>query len=110
MDWANPSFKRQRLAWLVAFVILAVATAYSFYTVSNEAHNRTADIREATRQAFVDGCERGNELRQAMTRTVLIFVPRDHPRVKNNPQALAALDKALDQFKPVNCSKVGPKD
>lgn len=98
-----------RGAQITAFIVVVGLSFYSVARIQDESQQRTKAVAEATQKAFEDSCVRGNDLRQAMSRTILIFVPRDNPRVRENPEVLAALDKALDQFKPVNCSKVGPE-
>lgn len=103
--------KRRHLLPLAGYLILALATAWSFKT-ADDARDRVAD---QTRSALIAGCERANDNRQAIIGLVAQTVPPQRSVEKGliteqrRQDAIAFAELTERELAPVDCVAAYPQ-
>ena len=115
MGWgyAIHHFYQRRHIALLAYLVLAGFTIFAFAAERNHSNENRRALAEETRQTLLKGCERQNELRDALRRiirqsngTIKLYVEAGTITPEQGKRAYAQNVQAIRVLADTNCSKL----
>lgn len=102
----------RRHSYVISYLILAAAFAYSINSVRNEGVDRRTEIVNATQKVILDSCERGNDTRGLLRDLILegqgqlkLYLKDGVLTQAQYSRAIAANENAAKKLADVDCAK-----
>lgn len=93
--YAIHQFYQRRHIPLVAFLVLAIATGYSFKLERDHSNQSRRELATQTRQVLYQSCLRGNQLRSTLQHIILNGIPQTRQYVKDGTITQAQANRSI---------------
>lgn len=111
--WAN--FYQRRHLPVFAYLLLAGFTIYAFSVERDHSNQNRAELAKQTRVVLIRGCERQNQLRNALSGitkqsigTIKLYVKDGTITPAQGDRSLAQIHTTLRVLRPTDCAKAYP--
>lgn len=115
LRYAVHRFYQRRHVPLIAYLVLAFMTGYSFKVERDHSNQNRAQLAQQTHSVLVSGCERNNALRISLQEILRSGIPQTQQYVKDGTITQVQADRsilltkaAIRRVAPLDCEKQYP--